>query len=104
MTYYQKHVFICTNQRVDGRVCCADKDAQKLFAYAKAKIKALECSGKGKIRINQAGCMDRCSVGPVLVIYPDAVWYHYQTTADVDEILHEHVLHGRVVPRLLLDK
>jgi (2Fe-2S) ferredoxin len=102
MSYYQKHVFFCTNQRDDGRRCCAAADAKNLFLYAKAKMQALEYHGKGKVRINQAGCMDRCSEGPVLVIYPDAVWYRYETQADIDEILSEHVLHDRIVTRLLL--
>jgi (2Fe-2S) ferredoxin len=104
MTYYQKHIFFCTNQRDNGKQCCADNNARDLFLYAKAKLKVLDLGDRGKIRVNQAGCMDRCSEGPVLVIYPDAVWYRYTTQADVDEILHEHVLHDRVVTRLLLDK
>jgi len=68
--------------------------------YAKEKIKALNLTGKGKIRINSAGCMDRCDEGPVLVVYPDNVWYTYVDKHDVDEIIEEHLLHGRVVPRL----
>lgn len=68
--------------------------------YAKEKIKALNLSGKGKIRINSAGCMDRCDEGPVLVVYPDGVWYTYVDKHDIDEIIEEHLLHGRVVTRL----
>lgn len=102
MSYYKKHVFFCTNLRANGRKCCADANAQELLAYAKNKISALQCNGKGKVRINSAGCMDRCAEGPVLVIYPDAVWYRYQTQADIDEIISEHVIQGQVVKRLLL--
>ena len=68
--------------------------------YAKDKIKALNLSGKGKIRVNSAGCMDRCDEGPVLVVYPDGVWYTYLDKHDIDEIIEEHLLHGRVVTRL----
>ena len=68
--------------------------------YAKDKIKALNLSGKGKIRVNSAGCMDRCDEGPVLVVYPDGVWYTYVDKHDIDEIIEEHLLHGRVVTRL----
>jgi len=68
--------------------------------YAKDKIKALNLSGKGKIRVNSAGCMDRCEEGPVLVVYPDGVWYTYVDQHDIDEIIEEHLLHGRVVARL----
>jgi (2Fe-2S) ferredoxin len=68
--------------------------------YAKDKIRALNLSGKGKIRVNSAGCMDRCDEGPVLVVYPDGVWYTYVDKHDIDEIIEEHLLNGRVVTRL----
>ena len=48
----------------------------------------------------KAGCLDRCEEGPVIVVYPEAVWYHYETEADVDEIVKEHLQAGRVVERL----
>lgn len=102
MSYYEKHVFICTNQRDNGRQCCADGNAHELLQYAKARIKTLQKNGKGQVRINNAGCMDRCSEGPVLVIYPDAVWYHYETQQDIDEIIDKHVIQGQLVERLLI--
>lgn len=102
MSYYQKHIFICTNQRDNGKQCCADYQAKALLDYAKTQIKILQQNGKGKIRINNAGCMDRCAEGPVLVIYPDNIWYRYQTQADIDEIIAEHVLNNRTVQRLVL--
>lgn len=102
--YYQKHVFICTNQRANGKQCCADGNASALWQYAKAKIKALDQNGYGKVRINSAGCLDRCAEGPALVIYPDGVWYRYQSQADIDEIINEHLLQGNIVERLLLDE
>lgn len=69
MSYYQHHVFFCTNQRANGERCCNDHHAQEMRDYAKARIKSLKLSGKNKIRINNAGCLDRCSEGPVIVIY-----------------------------------
>ena len=68
--------------------------------YAKDRVKALKLSGKGKVRINTAGCLDRCEKGPVLVIYPEAVWYTYIDQDDIDEIITEHLQNGRVVERL----
>lgn len=68
--------------------------------YAKDRVKALKLSGEGKVRINTAGCLDRCEKGPVLVIYPEAVWYTYIDQDDVDEIISEHLQNGRVVERL----
>ena len=54
------------------------------------------------MRINASGCLDRCELGPTMVVYPDAVWYRYRTRADVDEILDSHVVRGRPVERLML--
>lgn len=99
--YYDHHVFICTNVRPAGhsRGCCAGKGAEKLRNYMKARTREL---GLESIRINSAGCLDRCELGPVLVIYPDAVWYTYHNEADLDEILQRHVIDGGRVERLLL--
>ncbi|MCW5602207.1 NAD(P)H-dependent oxidoreductase subunit E [Nitrosomonas sp.] len=100
MAYYQKHVFFCINQRENGEACCNDHNAQAMRDYAKERIKALNMSGKGKIRINNAGCLDRCSEGPVIVIYPDDIWYTYVDQEDIDEIIDEHLINGRPVDRL----
>ncbi len=100
MSYFQHHVFFCVNQRPDGRQCCSDHQADDVRAYAKQRIKELSLNGKGKVRINSAGCMDRCEDGPVLVVYPEGVWYTYVDKNDVDEIISEHIQNGRVVERL----
>lgn len=99
-SHYQYHVFFCTNQREDGSACCADHDAQAMRDYAKQRVKALGLSGPGKCRINSAGCMDRCGEGPVIAVYPEAVWYTYVDQADIDEIINEHLVKGRIVERL----
>jgi len=68
--------------------------------YAKGKVKALGLAGKGKVRVNKAGCLDRCDEGPVIVVYPEEVWYTYVDQSDIDEIVEEHLKNGRVVERL----
>jgi (2Fe-2S) ferredoxin len=101
MSYYAHHVFVCCNQREGGdRTCCNDKGASKLRDYAKKRMKALGLDGKGQTRINQAGCLDRCEEGPCIVVYPEGVWYTYVDEQDIDEIIAEHLQHGRVVERL----
>ncbi|MGD7035174.1 (2Fe-2S) ferredoxin domain-containing protein [Methylotuvimicrobium buryatense] len=100
MNYYKHHVFFCTNQRENGAACCQDHDAQFFRDYAKTQLKKLKMSGSGKCRINNAGCLDRCKEGPVMVVYPDAIWYRYENQADIDEIIEEHLQNGRVVERL----
>ena len=100
MSYYKYHVFFCTNQREAGEQCCEQCNATAIRDYAKARIKQLGLSGPGKVRINSAGCLDRCELGPVIVVYPDEVWYHYLDCEDVDEIIDEHLVKGQVVDRL----
>ncbi|MDO9273188.1 MAG: (2Fe-2S) ferredoxin domain-containing protein [Rugosibacter sp.] len=100
MSHFQRHVFFCTNQRATGESCCNNLSASELRSYAKDRIKTLGNSLPGTTRINSAGCLDRCELGPVLVIYPEAVWYTYVDKEDIDEIIDQHLVHGRVVERL----
>lgn len=102
MSYFKHHVFFCCNQRQGGDTCCNDHKATDMQAYAKDRIGALGLKGRGKVRINKAGCLDRCDDGPVLVVYPDNVWYTYIDKEDIDEIVEEHLVHGRIVNRLRL--
>jgi len=103
MSYYERHVFFCCKQR-DGndRPCCNAKGATQMRDYAKQRVKALGLAGEGQVRINQAGCLDRCEEVPCIVIYPEAVWYTYVDRADIDEIIEQHLQHGQVVERLRL--
>ncbi|WP_423195031.1 MULTISPECIES: (2Fe-2S) ferredoxin domain-containing protein [unclassified Cupriavidus] len=103
-SYYQHHVFFCLNQRDDGRACCAAHNAQAMQEYAKKRCKALGISGEGRVRINKAGCLDRCELGPVLVVYPEAVWYTFVDEQDIDEIIDSHLVHGKPVERLMIDR
>jgi len=100
-SYYSRHVFCCENQRPEGhpRGCCRDKDATRLRNYLKARVKELGLAG---VRVNSAGCLDRCELGPTMVIYPEGVWYHYRTLEDAEEILQTHIRAGGRVPRLML--
>ena len=100
MSYYSHHVFFCCNQRQNGERCCNDSGASEVRDYAKKKVKELGLSGEGKVRVNMAGCLDRCDEGPVLVVYPNETWYTYVDKEDIDEIVTEHLQNGRVVERL----
>jgi len=100
VSYYRYHVFFCTNERADGSACCQRFDALAMRNHAKQRVKQLGLSHKGGVRINTAGCLDRCDEGPVIVIYPEGVWYTYVDQEDIDEIIDEHLVKGRVVERL----
>ena len=102
MSYYQRHLFVCLNQRANGEDCCAQYQAQEAFDHCKQQVKAAGLAGPGGVRVNKAGCLDRCAGGPVAVVYPEAVWYSFVDNADIDEIVESHLKNGRVVERLVL--
>jgi (2Fe-2S) ferredoxin len=101
MSYYERHIFFCLNQR-EGENACAQHGAQAGFEHCKSRVKGEKLAGPGGIRVNKAGCLDRCAGGPVAVVYPEAVWYTYVDEHDIDEIVDSHLKNGRVVERLVL--
>lgn len=99
-SYYERHIFFCLNQRSGGEDCCAQHKAQEAFDRCKSQVKSLGLAGPGKVRVNKAGCLDRCAGGPIAVVYPEAVWYSYVDASDIDEIVTSHLRDGVVVKRL----
>jgi len=101
-SYFARHIFFCLNARDGGEACCAQHNAQAAFEHCKVRVKQAGLSGAGKVRVNKAGCLDRCAGGPVAVVYPEGVWYNYVDLADIDEIVDSHLKQGQPVERLLL--
>ena len=99
--FYRAHIFCCTNRRPAGhpRGCCAERGSEELRDYMKDQAKKL---GLKDVRVNMAGCLDRCELGPCVVIYPEGVWYSVKNKADIDEVLNVHVKQGGRVHRLML--
>jgi (2Fe-2S) ferredoxin len=102
MSYYERHIFFCLNERDNGENACSQHGALAGFEHCKARAKSERLVGPGKIRVNRAGCLDRCAGGPVAVVYPEGVWYTYVDREDIDEIVDSHLKQGNVVERLLL--
>ncbi|MBX9715197.1 MAG: (2Fe-2S) ferredoxin domain-containing protein [Burkholderiaceae bacterium] len=102
MSYFSRHVFFCLNQRDNGENACAGHGAQAGFDRCKSRVKAAGLAGPGQVRVNKAGCLDRCAGGPVAVVYPEAVWYTFVDNDDIDEIVDSHLVRGQIVERLLL--
>jgi (2Fe-2S) ferredoxin len=101
-SYYKRHIFFCLNERENGNNACAQHGAQAGFEHCKKRVKAEKLAGSGGVRVNKAGCLDRCAGGPVAVVYPEAVWYTFVDQNDIDEIVDSHLKHGQVVKRLVL--
>lgn len=103
MSHYNKHIFVCVNQKPGAKPCCANSGGESFFDYLKAQLKEQHLQADNNIRVSKSGCLGRCSLGPCLVIYPEDVWYTYATHADIDEIISQHIVSGRVVERLLIN-
>ncbi len=102
MSYYRHHIFFCLNDRPNGEACCARQGAQQAFDHCKSRVKAEGLAGPGGVRVNKAGCLDRCAGAPVCVVYPEVSWYTFVDPADIDEIVESHLKQGQPVERLLL--
>ncbi len=102
MPKFQRHIFVCTNQREPGsaRGSCAERANGDLHKYFKNGI--AEHGLKGSVRANKAGCLDQCEHGPTVVVYPEAVWYGGVRVEDVNEIIASHIVGGVPVERLRL--
>ncbi len=100
MPAFQRHVFVCHNARAEGapRPSCTRDGKSDLHTEMQQRVKAAGLSGR--VRINKSGCLDQCEHGPVVVVYPDAVWYGNVKPEDAAEIVAEHLIAGRPVERL----
>jgi len=96
MGQFKKHVFVCTSG-----TWCPRIDGDGLGVHAKLKQAVAAAGLKGIVRVNHAGCMDQCGHGPMVVVYPEDVWYGGVSPDDVDEILEAHLIGGNPVERLL---
>ena len=99
--HFDFHIFVCTNRRPDGhaRGSCAARGSEKLRDYMKARTKEL---GIQHVRVNSAGCLDRCELGPCVVVYPEGIWYRVTSREDIDQVLATHVVEGGRASALLL--
>ena len=102
MPKFQKHIFVCTNQRDKDhpRGSCDPNAEGSLHKHFK---KVLGDHGvRNHVRANKAGCLDQCEHGPTVVVYPDEIWYGHVTHGDVEEIVTSHIIGGKPVHRLVL--
>ena len=93
------HLFFCAHERDSGH-CCMNKRSKKAQKHAKRRIKQLGLKGDERIRINQTDCLGVCSQGPVVIVYPEGVWYRYQDKDDIDQIIEQHLVAGNIVKKL----
>ncbi|MFI4919152.1 MAG: (2Fe-2S) ferredoxin domain-containing protein [Legionellales bacterium] len=104
MTYYNKHVFVCTNQKSAGKQCCANSASEELAAYLKSRLQELGMHGEGKVRVSKSGCLGRCSSGPCMVVYPEGEWYSCSSRADVDQLINGCLIANESVASLSISE
>ena len=97
---YDCHVFVCANQKAEGKKCCGEESGMDAVKFLREKVRN-QSTGR-KIRIQRAGCLDLCSKGPALVIYPEGCFYHYQNQEDLSAIAEKHLLAGDLVDNLII--
>jgi len=102
MKRYSKHIFICENKRPEGhpRGCCLDKNSAEVKEKFKKRLKELGLNSI--MRANTAGCLDACEFGPVVVVYPEQIWYGNVKPEDVEEIIQSHLIRNEPVERLFI--
>ena len=102
MPKFERHVFVCCNQREPGhpRGCCAAQQSELILEAFKAAI--AQHGLKPRVRANKAGCLDQCEHGPNVVVYPEQTWYGFVKLEDVAEIVEQHLIGGRPVERLMM--
>ena len=99
---FEKHIFICTNQRAAGeKKSCGEACGLELIKEFKKQMK--EKNLNGRMRAQKSGCLDACEYGPTVVVYPEGIYYGAVTPADVNEIVQEHLLNNRPVERLIIN-
>jgi (2Fe-2S) ferredoxin len=100
---FEKHIFICVNQREPGaaRRSCGEAHGLEIVDAFKKRLKELNLPIK--LRAQKAGCLDICDFGQTVVVYPEGVFYVGVEQGDVEEIIQEHIIHNRPVERLILE-
>ncbi|MCU1298065.1 MAG: Ferredoxin-like protein [Acidobacteriaceae bacterium] len=103
MGKFERHIFICGNQRQldNPRGSCDPSGNGELYKAFKQKLTERQIPGT-RVRANKSGCLEQCEHGPTVVVYPDAVWYGRVTLADVDKIIDSHMVGGTPVAELVL--
>ncbi len=96
-------VFICINKKEEGKKCCAMFEPEAVFERFRALLKQKQAliPNRVKVKAVKTSCLGQCAAGPNIYISPDDVWYTFSCLEDIDEIVEEHFIKGKIAERLL---
>lgn len=95
LSHIEKHFFICADQT--KAKCCSKEESIRVWEYLKERLAKLNLGDNRVIFRTKANCLRVCKQGPIMVIYPEGIWYHSVNEKIIDKIIDDYLINGKLV-------